>query len=136
MFNTPCVSHVTCHISHVTYHTSHVTFHMTLKSRNLKFWDKGHNPLCVICHISSVMCQSSHVMCHVSDVTCHRFFFGFFSSQINWAKGCREKERKTYKLASNACVNFFLGWVNLCQILWCFVAKLSCPNFAFFGKYL
>ena len=45
-----------------------------MRARELKFWEKAHLPI-------PVMCQVSHVTCHVSPVTCHmscvRFFFIF-----------------------------------------------------------
>ena len=44
----------------------------TVWSRDLKYWNNVHHPLCVMCHVSCVMCHMSHVMCHMSPVTCHK----------------------------------------------------------------
>ena len=44
------------------------------------------------------------------------------------------RDGKTYKRASNACVNFFLGWVKYVPnlTLFCRISELSC-DFALFG---
>ena len=44
----------------------------TVRARELIFWEKGHLPPPVICHMSCVMCNVSCVMCHVSCVMCQK----------------------------------------------------------------
>ena len=69
------VSSVTCHMSHFSCHVSLVPWHhnwLTVRARNLTFWDNFHHLLCVMCHMSSVTCNMSFVPCHMSHVTpCH-----------------------------------------------------------------
>ena len=87
MFN---VSYITCHMKHVTWHVSNVIWYhysLTVRARDLKFWQNAHHPLFVTCHRSLIMCHChiAHVcvMCHLSQVPfiCHKFaekYFMFF----------------------------------------------------------
>ena len=51
---------------------------VTVRARELKFWEKVHFPPPVICHVSHVTCHVSRVTCHMSHVRCHMIFFFFF----------------------------------------------------------
>ena len=51
----------------------------TVRARELKFGEKVHLSIPVMCQVSHVTCHMSRVTCCVSPITCHmssvRFFF-------------------------------------------------------------
>ena len=56
----------------------------TARARELKFWENGHPPPRVTCHLSGVRCHVSGVTCHVSPVT---FYFLFFFKVVELVDG-------------------------------------------------
>ena len=45
-------------------------YSLTVRARDLKFWDNVHHTQCVTCHKAHVTCHMLHVTCHMSHVTC------------------------------------------------------------------
>ena len=52
----------------------------TKRAKELKFWQNGHPPPCVTCHVPRVAFHMSGVMCQVSVIKCDFYFFLFWQS--------------------------------------------------------
>ena len=70
----------------------------TVRTRELKFWENAHLPLCVTfhvshitCHKSGVRCQVSGVRCQISGVRCHMSNFFLQSAGVSQWRVCYQR---------------------------------------------